>query len=65
LESKKCPKCHSDLTKSSETHGLVKWEQRPDGVIQIDTSQIVPVRVWDCPECGFIELYYEPPHIQR
>ncbi len=65
MEEKECPKCNSKLSRTPDTHGLVKWEQRPDGVVQIDTTQIVPVRVWDCPGCGFIELYHESPHIRR
>ncbi|MNN46747.1 hypothetical protein D3C76_244880 [compost metagenome] len=62
---KKCPKCNTELTRTPETHGLVRWDSLHDGRITIDTTQILPIRAWDCPECGFIELYRELPHTRK
>lgn len=62
MEQKLCPKCsQGQMQKSKETHGLVQWEKTPSGTINIYADHIVPVRVWDCDSCGFIELYYQKP----
>ena len=50
--TKTCPHCKVQLRSSGAAYELVK-----KGAVNSDTSSGIPVTLYDCPKCGYMELY--------
>jgi len=50
--TKICPHCKAQLQPSESAFELVKR-----GMVSSDSSPGLPVLLYSCPQCGYIELY--------
>ena len=50
--TKKCPHCKAQLEQKEGAFELVK-----KGLAGLDSSSGLPVSLYSCPRCGYIELY--------
>ena len=68
----RCPKCQKPMERGhvpDASHGQVletSWapgepeRRRFVGGIKYRAGEVIPVRAYRCPECGYVELYARP-----
>ena len=61
-DEKTCPKCAASMKALSEVVALpaVTGIQTMPELAEIATHHGVPVKVWVCSGCRYLELYYQP-----
>jgi predicted nucleic-acid-binding Zn-ribbon protein len=55
----KCPKCQQRMVKQADLAVLPKLERDHVGSVSFHVSDDIPMRVFVCPNCHYIEFYYE------
>lgn len=53
-----CSKCNTKMLRVTDIGVLVKFEREPSGRVNFSLTDDLPVIIFVCPKCHFIELYY-------
>jgi len=53
-----CSKCKTRMVKLTDIGVLAKFEREPSGRVNFSLTDDIPIIIFVCPKCHFIELYY-------
>ena len=54
-----CPKCGTRMVKQSDVYVLDRFERDSSGAVKFSLTDDITMRVYICPKCHYMELYYE------
>ena len=54
-----CSKCKTGMVQQSDVAILTLFQREPSGRVSFCLTDDIPARVYVCPKCHYIELYYD------